>query len=124
MKSSPFFARPTAWPSTGFAITSQAPQKPERFGNDLGFTAVTIAALLEYSKGSVTSTYIHALDTALIMAPEPRIQLRNISRAFWTGRNSSRRLTLWIAAPGRTRWLVSSSRLLARKIGRMTRRNA
>ena len=30
MKSSPFFARPTAWPSTGLAIASQAPQKPER----------------------------------------------------------------------------------------------
>jgi site-specific recombinase XerD len=33
-------------------------------GNDLGFTEVTIAALVGHSKGSVTSKYIHALDTA------------------------------------------------------------
>jgi integrase len=36
--------------------------------NDLGFTEVTIAALVGHSKGSVTSKYIHTLDTALIMA--------------------------------------------------------
>jgi hypothetical protein len=35
--------------------------------NDLGFTEVTIAALVGHTKGSVTSKYIHALDTALIM---------------------------------------------------------
>jgi integrase len=39
-------------------------------GNDLGFTEVTIAALVGHSKGSVTSKYIHALDTALIMAAD------------------------------------------------------
>lgn len=39
-------------------------------GNDLGFTEVTIAALLGHSKGSVTSKYIHSLDTALIMAAD------------------------------------------------------
>ncbi|MGE0677725.1 tyrosine-type recombinase/integrase [Pseudolabrys sp.] len=39
-------------------------------GNDLGFTEVTIAALLGHSKGSVTSKYIHTLDTALIMAAD------------------------------------------------------
>lgn len=38
--------------------------------NDLGFTEVTIAALVGHSKGSVTSKYIHALDTALIMAAD------------------------------------------------------
>jgi integrase len=38
--------------------------------NDLGFTEVTIAALLGHSKGSVTSKYIHMLDTALIMAAD------------------------------------------------------
>ena len=36
--------------------------------NDLGFTEVTIAALVGHAKGSVTSKYIHTLDTAVIMA--------------------------------------------------------
>ncbi|UBS33723.1 site-specific integrase [Altererythrobacter sp. N1] len=39
-------------------------------GNDLGFTEVTIAALVGHSKGSTTSKYIHTLDTALIMAAD------------------------------------------------------
>ena len=38
--------------------------------NDLGFTEVTIAALIGHSKGTVTSKYIHTLDTALIMAAD------------------------------------------------------
>jgi hypothetical protein len=38
--------------------------------NDLGFTEVTIAALVGHAKGSVTSKYIHRLDTALIMAAD------------------------------------------------------
>lgn len=38
--------------------------------NDLGFTEVTIAALVGHSKGSVTSKYIYTLDTALIMAAD------------------------------------------------------
>ena len=38
--------------------------------NDLGFTEVTIAALVGHSKGSVTSKYIHTLDTALVMAAD------------------------------------------------------
>ncbi|MEQ1954929.1 tyrosine-type recombinase/integrase [Mesorhizobium yinganensis] len=38
--------------------------------NDLGFTEVTIAALVGHSKGSVTSNYIHSVDTALIMAAD------------------------------------------------------
>lgn len=38
--------------------------------NDLGFTEVTIAALVGHSKGTVTSKYIHTLDTALIMAAD------------------------------------------------------
>jgi len=38
--------------------------------NDLGFTEVTIAALVGPAKGSVTSKYIHSLDTALIMAAD------------------------------------------------------
>src|SRR5712671_2889135 len=38
--------------------------------NDLGFTEATIAALMGHSKGTVTSRYIHAIDTALIMAAD------------------------------------------------------
>lgn len=38
--------------------------------NDLGFTEITIAALVGHAKGSVTSNYIHTLDTALIMAAD------------------------------------------------------
>lgn len=34
----------------------------------IGFTEVTIAALVGHAKGSVTGKYIHTLDTALIMA--------------------------------------------------------
>jgi hypothetical protein len=36
----------------------------------LGFTEVTIAALVGHAKGSVTTKYIHTLDTALIMAAD------------------------------------------------------
>jgi integrase len=38
--------------------------------NDLGFTEVTIAALVGHAEGSVTSKYIHTLDTELIMAAD------------------------------------------------------
>lgn len=38
--------------------------------NDLGFTEITIAALVGHSKGSVTSKYIHTVDTALIRAAD------------------------------------------------------
>jgi integrase len=38
--------------------------------NDLGFTEVTIAALVGHAKGSVTSKNIHTLDTALVMAAD------------------------------------------------------
>jgi integrase len=38
--------------------------------NDLGFTEVTIAALVGHSKGTVTSKYIHSLDTALVMSAD------------------------------------------------------
>jgi hypothetical protein len=38
--------------------------------NDLGFTEVTIAALVGHAKVSVTSKFIHTLDTALIMAAD------------------------------------------------------
>ena len=38
--------------------------------NDLGFTEATIAALMGHSKVTVTSRYIHAIDTALVMAAD------------------------------------------------------
>jgi hypothetical protein len=38
--------------------------------NDLGLTEITIAALAGHSKGTMTSKYIHTLDTALIMAAD------------------------------------------------------
>ncbi len=38
--------------------------------NDLGLTEVTIAALLGHSRGTITSRYIHTVDSALIMAAD------------------------------------------------------
>lgn len=38
--------------------------------NDLGFTESTIAALLGHAQGTITSRYIHNVDTALIMAAD------------------------------------------------------
>jgi integrase len=38
--------------------------------NDLGFTEATIAALMGHSNGTITSRYIHAVDTALVMAAD------------------------------------------------------
>ncbi|MEN5053353.1 tyrosine-type recombinase/integrase [Brevundimonas naejangsanensis] len=38
--------------------------------NDLGFTEATIAALVGHSRGTITSRYIHTVDTALVMAAD------------------------------------------------------
>lgn len=38
--------------------------------NDLGFTEITIAALMGHAKGSVTSKYVHTLDVTLVMAAD------------------------------------------------------
>ena len=38
--------------------------------NDLGFTESTVAALLGHAQGTVTSRYIHAVDTSLVMAAD------------------------------------------------------
>lgn len=38
--------------------------------NDLGFTEVTIAALVGHAKGSMTSKYIHTVDATLVMAAD------------------------------------------------------
>jgi hypothetical protein len=36
----------------------------------LGFTEITIAALLGHASGSITSRYVHTLDAALVMAAD------------------------------------------------------
>lgn len=38
--------------------------------NDLAFTEATIAALMGHSKGTITSRYIHSIDSALVMAAD------------------------------------------------------
>ena len=38
--------------------------------NDLGFTEITIAALIGHAKGLVTSKYVHTLDATLVMAAD------------------------------------------------------
>lgn len=38
--------------------------------NDLGYTEITIAALIGYSKGTMTSKYVHTVDTALVAAAD------------------------------------------------------
>jgi integrase len=71
-----FGSFPNHWEKI-FADTSLADITPHvlrhsfaSIANDLGFTEVTIAALVGHAKGSVTSKYIHTLDTALIMAAD------------------------------------------------------
>lgn len=72
----PFGAFPTHWDKIfkGTALEGITPHVLRHsfasIGNDLGFTEVTIASLVGHSKGSVTSKYIHTLDTALIMAAD------------------------------------------------------
>ncbi|EAV43514.1 Phage integrase [Stappia aggregata IAM 12614] len=41
-----------------------------RIANDLGFTESTIAALLGHAQSTITSRYVHSVDTALIMAAD------------------------------------------------------
>lgn len=43
-------------------------RSPSSITNELGFTEATVAALVGHANGSVTSKYIHTLDTALIVA--------------------------------------------------------
>ena len=38
--------------------------------NDLGFTEITIAALIGHAHGTITGRYVHTLDTALVMAAD------------------------------------------------------
>jgi len=61
--------------------------------NDLGFTEVTIAALVGHAKGSVTSNYIHTLDTALIMAADT-IGVATATRFARTARSAANRRSL------------------------------
>ncbi|MEQ1538018.1 MAG: hypothetical protein ABL928_03750 [Sphingorhabdus sp.] len=41
--------------------------------NDLGYTEITIAALIGHSKGTMTSKYVHTLDTVLVMAADSNV---------------------------------------------------
>ena len=66
-------------------------------GNDLGFTEITIAALVGHAKGPMTSKYIHTLDTALIMAADT---IAGYIVGCWMGLSSSRRLTPSTATHG------------------------
>jgi integrase len=72
----PFGAFPRQWTKL-FKDTDLAGITPHvlrhsfaSIGNDLGFTEATIAALVGHSRGTITSRYIHTLDTALIMAAD------------------------------------------------------
>jgi integrase len=72
----PFGAFPRQWTKL-FKNTDLAGITPHvlrhsfaSIGNDLGFTEATIAALVGHSRGTVTSRYIHTVDTALIMAAD------------------------------------------------------
>lgn len=72
--------------------------------NDLGFTKVTIAALVSQAKGSVTSKYIHMLDTALIMTADT---ISGYIQGRLDGLSSSRPPTPWTAIHGRPPWPAS-----------------
>lgn len=72
----PFGAFPSHWDKI-FAQTALADITPQvlrrsfaSIAIDLGFTEATIAALVGHSRGTVTSRYIHSVDTALVMAPD------------------------------------------------------
>jgi hypothetical protein len=72
--------------------------------NDLGFTEVTIAALVGHTKGSVTSKYIHTLDTALIMAADT---ISGYIQGSLTALSSNRLPTRWTAIQEKPPWLDS-----------------
>ncbi|WP_414902800.1 tyrosine-type recombinase/integrase [Sphingomonas flavalba] len=72
----PFGSFPNHW-SKIFTDTDLADITPHvlrhsfaSIANDLGFTEATIAALVGHSRGTVTSRYIHTVDTALVMAAD------------------------------------------------------
>ena len=72
----PFGAFPRHWKKI-FGETDLAGITPHvlrhsfaSIANDLGFTEATIAALVGHSRGTVTSRYIHTIDTALVMAAD------------------------------------------------------
>jgi hypothetical protein len=65
---------------------------------------VTIAALVGHAKGSVTSKYIHTLDTALIMAADT---ISGYIQGRWTGLSSSKRPMHWTATHEKPLWRAS-----------------
>lgn len=69
--------------------------------NDLGFTESTVAALMGHSRGTMTSRYIHAVDSALIMAAdtlagyiEGLLAGRKFTRSIYSLDRKARRETL------------------------------
>ena len=102
-----FGSFPNHWRKT-FAGSSLADVTPHilrhsfaSVANDLGFTEVTIAALVGHAKASVTSNYIHTLDTALVIAP---IQSPATFRGCSKELSSSKPPMRLIVAPGRPYW--------------------
>ena len=71
--------------------------------NDLGFTEVTIAALVGHAKGSVTSKYVHTLDTALIMAADT---ISGYIQGLLDG-IEFKQTAYWIAIRARSLWSAS-----------------
>jgi integrase len=72
--------------------------------NDLGFTEVIIAALVGHAKGSVTSKYIHTLDTALIMAADT---ISGYIQGLLEASNSNKPPMRWTGMHARPPWLAS-----------------
>jgi len=70
----------------------------------IGFTEVTIAALVGHAKGSVTSKYIHTLDTALIMAADT---ISGYIQGLLDGIESSKLPMRSTAIHARPPWLAS-----------------
>jgi integrase len=72
----PFVGFPKAWASI-FKNTALAGVTPHVLrhsfastANDLGLTEATIAAMLGHSRGTVTSRYVHHVDTVLVSAAD------------------------------------------------------
>jgi hypothetical protein len=88
--------------------------------NDLGFTEVTIAALVGHAKGSVTSKYIHALGTALIMTADT---ISGYIQGLLDG-IEFKQTAYWIAIRVRSLWSASRKGRRAEEEGEEERRLA
>lgn len=71
--SAPLIGFPKIWARIvkGIALAEITPHvRRHSFANDLGFTEVTVASLVGHPRGTITSRYIHTVDTALVMAAD------------------------------------------------------